>query len=131
MELTIPTNLLCPFCGSSLSLVNRPWLDGDAGWEIEHVDLNRATDMKCPMVMSCYDTAEEAIKALALCSKREIYVQNIDHFYSGCHTKITPVVETVDQNESLIPRSDISAMLADVVVEGVDISRLVEAMGTK
>ena len=53
----------CPFCNEPIQLVNRPWINGDAGWEIEHMNPERTAKDKCPMDMACYDTEQEAIEA--------------------------------------------------------------------
>ena len=59
-ETTLPP---CPFCNESIQFINRPWSNGKDGWEIEHTNLERAAEKKCPIVMACYDTEQEAIDA--------------------------------------------------------------------
>lgn len=53
----------CPFCNGEVTLTNRPWLNGDDGFEIDHVDWKWAADHRCPIAMACYDTEDDAIEA--------------------------------------------------------------------
>lgn len=81
----------CPFCGLPFRVVNRPWLDGSPGYEIEHVDMLAAAKKGCPMEMACYDTVDDAVKAVNTRAERTCSLKPAHgggYYCSNCHVWI-------------------------------------------
>ena len=52
----------CPFCGGKVKVVNRPWFNKQASYEIFHEDTFKAIRKQCPSEIGGYLAEKDAIE---------------------------------------------------------------------